>query len=115
MGRILAGLLVLGLVGASASAPTSFGQDAAPGKGEKKRKPKFTVGKETTYVKGPLTRDGYVDYAAALNQRLSQGVTPDSNANVLFWKAFGPHPEQATMPPEFFKWLGYRPPERGAP
>jgi hypothetical protein len=114
MGRLLAGLLVLGLLGASASAPTSFGQDAASGKGEKKRKPKFTVGKETTYVKGPLTRDGYVDFPTALNQRLGQGVTPQTNANVLLWQAFGPHPERSTMPPEFFKWLGIKaPPERG--
>ncbi|HYT92655.1 MAG TPA: hypothetical protein VEL76_28320 [Gemmataceae bacterium] len=80
---------------------------------EKKPRPNFTVGKETTYVDGPLTKDGYIDYAAALNKRLSVGVTPENNANVLLWKAFGPHPNGETMPPEFFKWLGYEPPERG--
>jgi hypothetical protein len=120
------GFLVLGLLAAAAwcrspAARTSEhstlqaepGDKAEPGKLEKKHKPKFTISKETTYVTGPLRKDGTIDYAAALNQRLSQGVTPDNNANVLFWKAFGPHPEGATMPPEFFKWLGYQPPERG--
>jgi hypothetical protein len=110
-------LLGLGLTAgwgqSSAVPPTEPGDKAAPGKGEKPRKPKFTISKETTYVTGPLRKDGHIDYAAALNKRLSQGVTPENNANVLFWKALGPHPEGATMPPAFFKWLGYQPPERG--
>ncbi len=79
-----------------------------------KRKPHFTVGKETTYITEPLDADGYIDYAAALNERLRRGVTPENNANVLLWKAFGPHPEGAKMPAEFFKWMGVTsPPERG--
>lgn len=90
---------------------------AAPGgkdSPEKKRTPRFTVGKETTYATGPLDKDGYVDYAAALNERLRQGVTPANNANVLLWKAMGPHPERITMPSGYFKWLGIEaPPERG--
>src|SRR5262249_30968825 len=99
----------------SAPQPAGPGDKPAPGKDadKKGRKPRFTVGKETTHVTGPLRKDGTIDYAAALNQRLSRGVTPDNNAAVLFWKALGPHPEGATMPPAFFKWLGYRPPERG--
>ena len=55
--------------------------------------PKFPLGKETTYVTGPLDKEGYVDYQAALNDRLSKGVSPDRNANVLLWKALGPTPE----------------------
>jgi hypothetical protein len=75
---------------------------------------KFTIGKETTYVTGPLDKDGYIDYSAALNERLSQGVTPENNANVLLWKAIGPHPRGVTMLPEFFKMLGMEaPPEKG--
>jgi hypothetical protein len=82
--------------------------------GQKKPKAKFTVSKETTYATGPLTKDRYINYPAALNKRLSEGVTPANNANVLLWKAFGPHPEGTKMPPQFFKWLGIEaPPERG--
>jgi hypothetical protein len=80
---------------------------------EAKRKPKFTIGKETTYVSGPVDEDGYIDYAAALNERLGKGIKPNDNANVLLWKAFGPNPG-GTIPPDFFKWLGVpAPPERG--
>ena len=83
--------LVLGfLLSAAAHA-----QDATPAK---KTKGKFTIGKDTTYVTGPVDKQGYIDYQSALNERLSKGVTPESNANVLFWRALGPHPERATMP-----------------
>jgi hypothetical protein len=75
---------------------------------------KFTIGKETTYVTGPLDKDGYVDYAAALDERLSKGVTPANNANVLLWKALGPHPGGSTRAAEFLKLLGIEPlPEKG--
>jgi hypothetical protein len=78
-------------------------------------KPKFPLGKETTYVSGPLDKDGYVDYAAALNERLGKGVTPQTNANVLIWKALGPRPEGGDrMPLEYFKLLGTdEPPANG--
>jgi acetyl esterase/lipase len=83
-------------------------------KPRKKHRGKFTVGKETTYVTGPLDKDGYIDYAAALNQRVGRGVTPANNANVLIWQALGPHPDGETMPPEFFRLMGIKePPPRG--
>ena len=82
---------------------------------DKKPKKKFTVGKDTTYATEPLDKDGYIDYAAALNKRLGQGATPANNANVLIWKALGPRPEGGKgMPAEFFKLLGIKqPPEKG--
>jgi hypothetical protein len=78
--------------------------------------PKFPLGKDTTYVTGPLDKEGYIDYQAALNDRLGKGVTPEKNANVLLWKALGPTPEGGKgVPPEYFKRLGVaRPPRGGA-
>jgi hypothetical protein len=76
--------------------------------------PKIPVGKETTIVTGPLTKEGYIDYETVVNERLSQGVTPETNANVLIWKLLGPRPEGRNMPAEFYKWLGIQePPEKG--
>src|SRR6266487_3214481 len=118
MRTIATSLLSLALLAAGGGdAPAGLGaqppRDVGPGQAparekdkETKRKPNFTVGKETTYVTGPLDEDGYVDYAAALNERLSRGIKPEDNANVLLWRALGPRPEGgAAMPPEFFKWL----------
>jgi len=86
-----------------------------PAKSTVARKPNFTVGKDTTFVTGPVDKDGYVDYAAALNERLSKGVTPDTNANVPIWQAIGPRPlGSKPMPIEFFKRMGMdEPPEKG--
>src|SRR5437016_5097321 len=81
---------------------------------EGKPTPKFPLGKETTYVTGPLDKEGYIDYQAALNDRLSKGITPEKNANVLLWKALGPTPEGGKgMPAEFFKRLGIAEPAKG--
>src|SRR5258708_3874889 len=44
---------------------------------EEHRAGKFTIGKETTYFEGPVDKDGYIDYVAALNERLRKGVTPE--------------------------------------
>jgi RNA polymerase sigma factor (sigma-70 family) len=71
-----------------------------------KSKSNFTLAKETTGITGPLDKDGYVDYETALNERLGKDVSPEHNANVLLLKALGPHPLGATMPAEFFRWLG---------
>ncbi len=83
---------------------------------EEKPVPKVPVGKETTVVDGPLDKEGYIDYVAALNERLGKGITPERNANVLIWKAIGPRPfgGEKGMPGEFFKFLGMlEPPEKG--
>ncbi|MDY3561274.1 hypothetical protein R5W23_002549 [Gemmata sp. JC673] len=76
--------------------------------------PKVPVGKDTTFVTGPLDKNGYIDYEAALNDRLGAGITPDKNANVLIWKALGPRPDDGSMPPEYFRRLGIaEPPKAG--
>lgn len=77
------------------------------------KKPKFTISKETTYITEPMAADGLIDYAKALNDRLSRGVTPDNNAVVLLYRAM-PKPDKVAMPDEFFKLLKMeRPPEQG--
>ncbi len=47
----------------------------------------FTVSPETTHVTGPLDKNGGVDYMTALNERLGKDITPETNGNVLLWKA----------------------------
>jgi len=99
------------------AAPFAAGQDAPkkPDPPGKKGKPKFTIGKETTYVTKPVDKDGYIDYVAALNEHLKKGVTPEKNAVVVLMKAFGPRPEGGPVSVEFFKWLDMEPPpEKGA-
>ena len=68
--------------------------------------PKFQPGRDTTFVDGPLDKDGYIDYEAALNARLKGKTTPESNALVLLLKCLGPKPEGAELKPDFYKALG---------
>jgi hypothetical protein len=76
--------------------------------------PTFMISKETTYITEPLRKDGFVDYVAALNQRFSQGVTPENNAAVLFWKAVGPETILPVYRDKYFQLLGVPPlPEKG--
>jgi hypothetical protein len=100
---------------AASDDPTSAaGKDVGGRNSEGKPRPKFTPGKDTTFVTGPRGADGRIDYVAALNERMRRGITPASNANVLLMQVFGPRPEGADMPPAFYKWLGVEPPpEKG--
>jgi membrane protease YdiL (CAAX protease family) len=70
---------------------------------------RHTVSRETTYITGPLRKDGSVDYVAALNQRTSQGVTPENNAAVLFWQAVGPEEMIPAYRDRYFQMLGIPP------
>jgi hypothetical protein len=73
-----------------------------------------TISRETTYITEPLRADGYPDYVAALNQRMSTGVTPENNAAALFWKAMGPAKIDSKDREKYFKMLGIPPlPEQG--
>jgi hypothetical protein len=74
-----------------------------------KAKPKITLGKETTNITEPLRPDGYPDYVAALNRRMSQGVTVENNAAVLLAKGFGPGILQDGTQDETYKLLGIEP------
>ena len=74
----------------------------------------ITISKETTYITGPLRKDGYVDYVAALDERFREGVTPENNAAVPFLKAMGPGIIDAKCRDEYFRRLGIPPlPEKG--
>jgi hypothetical protein len=78
------------------------------------RKPRLTIGKDTTYVAGPLDKDGYINYQAALNERLSKGVTPENNACVMLWNVFGPPRDPPSAAQRYFEPLGMPvPPAKG--
>jgi len=77
-------------------------------------KPGLTISRHTTWFTAPLTQSGYVDYPGAINTRLGRGITSENNANVLFWQALGPEPNEKKMPPRFFSLMGMdEPPDQG--
>ncbi|MFG0333684.1 MAG: hypothetical protein ACF8TS_10010, partial [Maioricimonas sp. JB049] len=102
---ITAAVLTL-TVGVLPSAPAS-GEQPPPDKAEQTG---FTLSRETTFFTEPLLPDGSVDYAAAINQQLSRGVTPENNACVPLFQAFGPAPGGTPMPGKFWELLGMEAP-----
>jgi hypothetical protein len=66
----------------------------------------FKISPATTRITEPLTPDGMVDYAAALNTRMSQGVTPENNAGVLLIQVIGADSVPEAQREAFFKTLG---------
>ena len=98
----------MNLIGPSLLLCLVLGADGPPA-------PKLPLGKDTTYVTGPLDKDGYIDYEAALNDRLGAGVAPEKNANVLLWKALGPMPGATACLPSSSRRLGiHEPPKDGS-
>ena len=72
----------------------------------------ITIGKETTYVTGPVREDGYIDYLAALNALASAGVTAENNAAALLAQAIDPASIDAGQRERFYKVLGVEPPKK---
>ncbi len=85
---------------------SSTGPSVGANTGTEVSNPRIRISKETTYLEGPLTDDGYVDYIAAMDERLSEGVTPENNAAVLLWQCWGPRGLSAVNQEEFFARLG---------
>jgi hypothetical protein len=76
--------------------------------------PEIEVSARTTWVTKPVRKDGNVDHVAAVNARLSKGVTPENNAAVLLAQAIGPKVSERSIRKEFFAKLGIPvPPSRG--
>ncbi len=60
---------------------------------------KLEIGPDTTVIDGPVNPDGTINYLAYMNQKLSEGVTPENNFAVDLMKA---------MPESHWPSPGYR-------
>ncbi len=71
---------------------------------------RIAIAKDTTWVLGPVDKEGNIDYVGALRERYSKGITPENNAAILFWQAAGPWDIPVDRRVEFFGALGISPP-----
>ncbi len=82
MNRAAIGLLLTALAGVWGSPVRSTAAESPPRITTRQAKVKITVGKDTTYITGPLNADGTVNYVAYINAKHSKGVTPRNNAGI---------------------------------
>lgn len=69
----------------------------------------FKISKKTTYLEGPLTDEGFVNYVKAIEDEYGKGVTPENNFAVVYWQTVGPAAIQDAHRQRFFKRLGIEP------
>ncbi len=69
-------------------------------------RPAVTLGKDTTRITRPLKPNGLPDYAAAIEEQCSRGVTPENNAAVLVAQAIGPEMFNQSVRAAGFQKLG---------
>jgi len=67
---------------------------------------KITISPETTYLTEPLNPDGTVNYVAAIDLRIREGVTDENNAAPLLIRAAGPTVLMEDILPLSLKELG---------
>ncbi len=65
----------------------------------------FTISTQTTWLTSPIAANGYVDYAAALNQRLGRGIRPEQNAAVPLFDLWGNRDIPEAKRAEFYRLL----------
>ena len=100
---------------AGASAALAAGeQTTKPATRPRPVKVKVTLSRQTTYILGPVRKDGTPDYVAWVNAKLSKGVTPKNNAVVLLVRAIGPEMLSKPTAAKTLKRLGLASlPEKG--
>lgn len=69
-------------------------------------KPRVVIGKETTYVDGPLTEDGYIDYIRYVNEKQSKGVKANENVVAALVKFLPFEVDNSDYEKKFLKALG---------
>ena len=74
----------------------------------------ITISKETTYITGPLRKDGYVDYVAALEPAFPSGRHAGEQRGRALPEGHGPGEIDPKYRDEYCRMLGIPPlPEKG--
>jgi len=74
---------------------------------------RLTISKKTTYILGPVNKDGTVNYAAYLNAKHSEGVTKENNAAIPLIEILGAVLLKEDTDGKICKALKIKPPAKG--
>lgn len=94
-------------------AVTAFHATIGPGSvcAQAKKKARITIGKDTTFFTEPVNDEGYINYVAALDRKLREGVTAENNANVPIRLMLGERELSDRLKGQYYALLGIPVPE----
>ncbi len=75
------------------------------------QKARITIGKDTTFVTEPVDAEGYINYVAAIDRKLREGVTAENNANVPIRLMLGERELSERLKGQYYALLGIPAPE----
>lgn len=76
-----------------------------------RKEPRITIGRQTTFLTEPIGTDGYINYVAALDAKLREGVAPENNANVPIRLMLGERELSMGLKGQYYELLGIPAPE----
>lgn len=106
---VLVCIIALTALGSAALPSPAHAEYRATSQGAPAEASGIAISPETTYLTGPRSPDGSIDYVAALNEAYRKGVTRENNAAIPLWQALGPGPLDASIRQRFFQELGIDP------
>jgi hypothetical protein len=82
----------------------------APATAQDRKAPRFKIAPDTTFVLSPVSDDGTIDYADAINKKMRADLKPEDNAVVWIMRALGRNIPNYECTPRIFQELGMQPP-----
>ncbi len=102
---------LLAVVGATNSQLCRAQESDEAKSGNSQQAQPFKIGSDTTFVPGPVSNDGTIGYAAAINQRVRAKTKCEENAAVCIIRALGPNVPEFKCEPNLLEEFGMqRPP-----
>ena len=103
-------MAILTSVSVTGSSFSHSEEPEAPATAQDRKITRFKIAPDTTFVLSPVSDDGTIDYADAINKKMRADLKPEDNAVVWIMRALGRNIPDDEFAPRMFTELGMQPP-----
>lgn len=103
-------MAILTSVSVTGSSFSHSEEPEAPATAQDRKITRFKIAPDTTFVLSPVSDDGTIDYADAINKKMRADLKPEDNAVVWIMRALGRNIPDYEFAPRMFTELGMQPP-----
>ena len=103
-------MAILTSVSVTGSSFSHSEEPEAPATAQDRKDTPFKIAPDTTFVLSPVSDDGTIDYAEAINKKMRADLKPEDNAVVWIMRALGRNIPDYEFAPRMFTELGMQPP-----